>query len=289
MFFLKAHGTQNDFIVLPDPECTVRLTASSVAHLCDRRQGIGADGVIRLSRARDLLSAGELMELPEGVDPDEWFMDYRNADGSCAEMCGNGARVCAHVLLTQGLLPEDTTQGAFGTRAGRKKFRVYGLSHDGLIADVEIAMGKVDLRGISSADFAGRHIAGLALSVGNPHLACVLPGLTVEQLASMDFRHAPGIDPEMFPAGTNVEVLTPLVDGHVTMRVYERGVGETKSCGTGTVASAFAALADAGVENGTVSVSVPGGELQVKFTPDNSFLRGPSVIVAEGEYFEPYA
>ena len=82
MFFLKAHGTQNDFIVLPDPECTVRLTASSVAHLCDRRQGIGADGVIRLSRARDLLSAGELMELPEGVDPDEWFMDYRNADGS---------------------------------------------------------------------------------------------------------------------------------------------------------------------------------------------------------------
>ena len=105
MFFLKAHGTQNDFIVLPDPECTVRLTASSVAHLCDRRQGIGADGVIRLSRARDLLSAGELMELPEGVDPDEWFMDYRNADGSCAEMCGNGARVCAPVSYTHLTLP----------------------------------------------------------------------------------------------------------------------------------------------------------------------------------------
>lgn len=289
MNFLKAHGTQNDFVVLPDPECALRLSPSYVAQLCDRRAGIGADGVIRLSRAKDLLAAGELTELPTGVKPDEWFMDYRNADGSLAEMCGNGARVCAHILIARGFLPTDTEEGAFGTRAGRKEFHVHEYAENGTWADVEIAMGKVELLGISSAEFAGQHIAGLALSVGNPHLACVLPHLTPEQLAAMDFRTAPQLDTEFFPAGANVEILSPLEEGHTSMRVYERGVGETQSCGTGTVASAFAALADAGIENGTVTISVPGGELQVRFTPEMSFLRGPSVIVAEGEYLEPYA
>lgn len=289
MIFLKAHGTQNGFVVLPDPECAVRLSAPYVAQLCDRRAGIGADGVIRLSRAKDLLVAGELTALPSGVHPDEWFMDYRNADGSIAEMCGNGARVCAHVLVARGFLPADTEQGAFGTRAGRKEFRIHDYADDGTWADVEIAMGEVELMGISSAEFAGQHVAGLALSVGNPHLACVLPNLNAEQLAAMDFRQPPEFDTEFFPAGSNLEILTPLREGRTSMRVYERGVGETQSCGTGTVASAFAALADAGMENGIVTISVPGGELQVRFTPETSFLRGPSVIVAEGEYFEPYA
>lgn len=117
--------------------------------------------------------------------------------------------------------------------------------------------------------------------MGNPHLAAVIPGLTAAELDAMQFAQ-PAFDHSFFPEGVNVEVLTELNDGHVHMRVWERGVGETRSCGTGTVAAARAALADAGVENGTVTVNVPGGAIEVELSDGEALMTGPSKIVARG-------
>ena len=132
----------------------------------------------------------------------------------------------------------------------------------------------------------GRMYAGMGVDMGNPHLACVVPGLTAEALADLTLDR-PEFDAEFFPEGVNVEVLTELVhspEGYRThMRVYERGVGETRSCGTGTVAAARAALAYAGFVNGTVMVQIPGGQVEVTIDGDTSTLRGPSVLVATGE------
>ena len=205
-------------------------------------------------------------------------MDYRNADGSIAEMCGNGIRAFAHVLVAEGL--EDASEFDVDTRAGVKRISV--LSADRVDAVVSVGMGPVEVTGVSTAAMGTFEFAGLGVDVGNPHLACVIPGLTASELADMEFV-APTFDPEFFPEGVNVEVLTELHDGSVHMRVWERGVGETRSCGTGTVAAAQAALADAGVEHGSVSVHVPGGVVDVEITDGSARMTGPSRIVAHGQ------
>ncbi|EUA09579.1 diaminopimelate epimerase family protein [Mycobacterium kansasii 732] len=107
--------------------------------------------------------------------------------------------------------------------------------------------------------------------------------MTGAELAALDVAAPVSFDPEQFPDGVNVEVLTAPVGGVLSMRVHERGVGETRSCGTGTVAAAVAALAGAGDETGTLTVRVPGGVVTVTVTDATSFLRGPSVLVAKGE------
>jgi diaminopimelate epimerase len=129
----------------------------------------------------------------------------------------------------------------------------------------------------------GKRFTGLAVDVGNPHLACVDPQLTLEELAALDVGAPVQFDRAQFPDGVNIEVLTRAVGGLVQMRVHERGVGETRSCGTGTVAAAVAALADAGADTGTLTVRVPGGDVVVTITEATSYLRGPSVLVAHGE------
>lgn len=258
--FLKGHGTENDFVVLIDTENAMDLTPEQVAQLCDRRAGIGGDGLLRVT-----------------TQDGHWFMDYRNADGSIAEMCGNGIRVFSHVLVAEGL--EEATEFDVLTRAGLKHIKV--LSADAERAEVQVDMGHVEVTGVSTAQMAGRDFAGIGVDVGNPHLAAVIPGLTQQALAEMDFEQ-PTFDTEFFPEGVNVEILTELTDGEVHMRVWERGVGETRSCGTGTVASARAALADAGIENGEVTVNVPGGAVHVSLHDDNAIMTGPSRIVARG-------
>ena len=281
--FAKGHGTENDFIIVSDPEGELTLDAERVAALCDRQAGIGADGLLRVIRAQALMDNGEIEELAEGISGDDWFMDYRNADGSIAEMCGNGTRVFAHWVVAQGLLqfPHDGSEIAFtvGTRAGAKPVIVH--SFDSRHADVSVEMGVPEVRGISTANMAGKSYAGLSVDMGNPHLAATIPGLRAEQLEKLVLEQ-PQFDNEFFPHGLNLEVLTPLADGEVTMRVFERGVGETRSCGTGTVAAAVSALADAGVVTGTVKVNVPGGQVMVDVREDGSTLRGPSEIVATG-------
>ena len=266
MKFLKAHATENDFVVLIDVDDQLDITTEQVAFLCDRRAGVGGDGLLRVVRR-------------DGM----WFMDYRNADGSVAEMCGNGTRVFAHWLRSRGLVEED--EFTIGTRAGAKRVTVY--SCDEHAAEVTVEMGPAEVTGVSTASMAGESYAGLGVDMGNPHLAAVVPGLDAEGLAAKTFEQ-PIIDDSFFPAGVNVEVVTPLRDGHVHMRVFERGVGETRSCGTGTVAAATAALADAAVDHtttphGTVHVHVPGGEVTVDVYEGGSRLTGPSAIVATGE------
>ncbi|WP_130919574.1 diaminopimelate epimerase [Nocardia cyriacigeorgica] len=283
MEFTKGHGTQNDFVVLPDPQVRLELTVERISALCDRQRGLGADGVLRVARAGALRAAGVLAELPDGVGDQDWFMDYRNADGSIAEMCGNGVRVFAHYLAASGL--ETRAEFVVGSRAGARPVTVHAAGPvDG---EVTVAMGEVRELGESTATVAGWGYSGIGIDVGNPHLACVDPGLTADALAKLDLTVAPGYDPDLFPQGVNIELVTALdATGAVDMRVYERGVGETRSCGTGTVAAAAAALAAGGFriaeDTGEVTVRVPGGEVSVALERGRARLRGPSVLVATG-------
>ena len=149
-------------------------------------------------------------------------------------------------------------------------------------------MGKANQHGTGSATVGGRVFGGLAIDVGNPHLACVDATLTDDELARLDVAAAVQFDHAQFPDGVNVEVLTAPANGAVTMRVHERGVGETRSCGTGTVAAAVAALQHQGASTGALRVRVPGGEVTVTITDATSYLRGPSVLVAHGELAEQW-
>jgi diaminopimelate epimerase len=266
MRFVKGHGTENDFVILPDPDGSLDLTPELVAALCDRRAGIGADGVLRVVRCkalgRDDLVSGH------GA---EWFMDYRNADGGLAEMCGNGARVFARYLVDAGLAAPGELPIA--TRAG---VRTATLGRTG---DVTIDMGAPRVEGTGRASARGRVYEGLRVSVGNPHLACPVEA----PVAGIDLSCAPEVDPAAFPEGVNVEFFRPLGDGAVEMRVYERGSGETRSCGTGTVATAVAAARAAGRTEGSWEIVVPGGTVTVTLDGTTSLLRGPAVLVAEGD------
>ena len=280
MEFAKGHGTLNDFVLLPDPAGRLSLTPAAVAALCDRRRGLGADGVLRVTKA----GVAGLDRLPEGVASDDWYMDYRNADGSIAQMCGNGVRVFAHYLRVSGL--ESRDEFVVGSLAGPRPVVLH--QWDDTTADVTVEMGKVNQLGTGEAIVGGRPFAGLAIDVGNPHLACVDADLTTDELAALDVAAPVSFDRTQFPEGVNVEVLTAPHDGAVSMRVHERGVGETRSCGTGTVAAAVAALAFDGATTGTLHVRVPGGEVTVTVTDASSFLRGPSVLVAQGELSEEW-
>jgi diaminopimelate epimerase len=268
--FRKGHGTENDFVLLPDPDGALELTEARVRALCDRHRGLGADGVLRVVRTAAL---GERVDAPPAA---EWFMDYRNADGSVAEMCGNGVRVFARYLVEAGLV--GAGELVVGTRGGPKRVWFEPAGGSGL-PEVGVGMGAVGLLGGSVATVAGRRLPGLVVDVGNPHLACV----TDVPLDELDLRDAPGYDPAVFPAGVNVEFLSPARDGVTRMRVYERGVGETRSCGTGTVAAAAAALRHDGRSEGVLTVCVPGGRVRVELAGGAATLTGPAVLVAAGE------
>ena len=278
--FAKGHGTQNDFVLLADLDAALALTPAAVSALCDRRRGLGADGVLRVTTAGAALAAGVLERIPDGVGADDWYLDYRNADGSTAQMCGNGARVFAHYLRASGLETRD--EFVVGSLAGPRPIVLHHV--DATFAEVSVDMGKANKSGEGRAVVGGRTFSGLAVDVGNPHLACVVPELTAEALAALDVAAPVSFDEAQFPDGVNVEVLTAPADGAVSMRVHERGVGETRSCGTGTVAAAVAALGG----TGTLTVRVPGGDVLVTITEATSYLRGPSVLVAHGEIGEEW-
>jgi diaminopimelate epimerase len=307
MRFAKGHGTENDFVILPDPDGELDLSAALVSRLCDRRAGIGADGVLRVvevevlaaaltesgpggsrvpaggagtltSAAATALAADETAPVGSAVDEaareglaPEWFMDYRNADGSLAEMCGNGIRVFARYLLDHGLAegPEFAVETRAGTRLVREE-------PDGRIT---VDMGAPAVLGPGQARVGELTCEGLRVSLGNPHLACVADS----PLDGFDFGAPPVLDPALFPEGANVELVRLTGERSAQMRVYERGSGPTRSCGTGAVAAAVAAAQAAGVPDGTWLIQVPGGDLTVTLTPTTSLLTGPAVIVAEGD------
>ncbi len=270
--YQKGHGTLNDFVIVDDQHGMQDLTPEIVAAMCDRRAGIGGDGVLRVVKAAHVKEW-------DG-DPDLWFMDYRNADGSLAEMCGNGLRVFAlHLLEQDWVAPGDFT---VATRAGLRHVRVVpgGL--------VSVSMGKVVV-GVAAAGghpnveivHGDQRWPGTAVDVGNPHAVVFLDD---DARSSLDLNIAPRWEPaDAFPQGVNVEFVTGRAPGQLDMRVFERGSGETMSCGTGVVAAAAAHRAATGFD-GIVDVHVPGGDLRVEFIGDEVWLTGPAVIVASGEF-----
>lgn len=266
--FAKGNGTENDFLILPDPAGELNLTPARVRALCDRRRGLGADGVLRVVRT------GDIDDAPAGIPARTWFMDYRNADGSIAEMCGNGVRVFARYLVGTGLAETSSEQPELpiGTRAG---LRTVSTHPDG---QVSVDMGPATVHGESSATVDGSSRKGLAVDVGNPHLACVVQ----EGLERVDLSAVPHYDAELFTNGVNIELVQDDGPGRVRMRVHERGVGETRSCGTGTVAAAVASLHADGHPTGRRIVEVPGGTVEVEVTARTSVLTGPAVLVGHG-------
>jgi diaminopimelate epimerase len=253
MRFTKGHGTGNDFVVVDD----VPLTPALVAAVCDRRFGIGADGVLRV-QWRD----------------GEFFMDYWNSDGSPAEMCGNGIRVFVRYLLENGMADGDVIP--VGTRAGLRTTYVEGDL-------IRVDMGAPELLGKSSATVDGMEYAGLAVSMGNPHLVC-----PVRSVDAIDLHRAPTFDRDFFPQGVNVEFSEFVGPDHLRMRVYERGSGETLSCGTGVCAVGYADLLVAQRSTGSVTIDVPGGRLTFTLDERTSWLTGPAVLVATGEIDPAY-
>ena len=300
MHFAKGHGTENDFVILPDPDGELDLTPALVRRLCDRRAGIGADGVLRVveievlaaaltesgpgafraaGAADDLLASAAATalaapataaEAASGLTP-QWFMDYRNADGSVAEMCGNGVRVFTRYLIEHGLAhgPEFAIETRGGTRLVR--------AEPG--GQFTVDMGPATVLGTARASVGGAGCEGLRISVGNPHLACVVD----TPLDGYDFSAPPVLDAVAFPDGANVELVRLTGERSAQMRVYERGSGLTRSCGTGAVAAAVAAAEAIGARGGTWAIRVPGGDLTVTLDRETTLLTGPAVIVAEGQ------
>jgi diaminopimelate epimerase len=273
--YLKGHGTENDFVLLPDPDGTVHgdLDPALVARLCDRRAGLGGDGVLRAVRT-------VAYDDPDAVaarDRAEWFMDYRNADGSTSEMCGNGIRVFARYLVDhQGADPAQPLP--VGTRAG---VLTVTFDADGLVT---VDMGEPRVLGETKVAVGPLGWPATHVSMGNPHAVAFVESLD----DAGPLLEAPTHDPAVYPDGVNVEFVVRRGPQHLAMRVHERGSGETRSCGTGACAVMVAgALADGAARNTPYRVDVPGGTLQVTWTDTGRvLLTGPAVLVAQGTWLD---
>jgi diaminopimelate epimerase len=270
--FTKGHGTENDFVLILDRESMLEVGPAEVRFICNRRAGLGADGLLRAVLAKHV--AGW-----KG-DGALWFMDYRNADGSIAEMCGNGIRVFVRYLLDQ-----DLVSGPVVEIATRDGLKVATALPDGMI---RVTMGRAEVEGrsvvVTTAD--GAEFQALTADVGNPHAVSF-----VDDLDPLQLHAAPRWDPaEEFPDSVNLEFVRSLGPHHIAMRVFERGVGETHSCGTGTVAAAAAARfhdQDLTPLPVTYRVDTLGGSVEVELTQHEVYLTGPAVLVAHGELVLP--
>ncbi|MFC8364469.1 diaminopimelate epimerase [Streptomyces griseorubiginosus] len=271
--FLKGHGTENDFVIIPDPENALDLPRETVAALCDRRAGIGGDGLLHVVRSAAHPEAAHL------AAEAEWFMDYRNGDGSIAEMCGNGVRVFARYLQHAGHVTEGDL--AVATRGGVKTV------HIDKAGDVTVGMGRARLPEGDVTVSVGEHSwPARNVNMGNPHAVAF-----VDDLAHAgDLYSPPPFSPAAaYPDGVNVEFVVDRGPRHVAMRVHERGSGETRSCGTGACAVAVATARRDGSDPAvtgtpvTYTVDVPGGTLVITERSDGEIeMTGPAVIVAEG-------
>jgi diaminopimelate epimerase len=281
--FTKGHGTGNDFVLFSDPEGRIELDADRIAAIADRHFGVGGDGVIRAVRSENLPEGATALEEDPAA---EWFMDYHNADGSPAEMCGNGIRVYVQYLLDEELLELAVGETVkIGTRGG-----VHPVTRHagGFTVDLGpfVVLDDADVT-VSARDLAVAR-PGLPVGVGNPHVVVALAD--DDELDELDLAEAPRVHPTP-PDGANVEFVVPgdpLVVGgvgRIRMRVHERGVGETLSCGTGVAASAIAIRHYAGPSApDRWRVEVPGGELEVDIEDGRVLLTGPAELVYRGEY-----
>lgn len=252
--FEKAHGTGNDFLVIPDIDGEIVLDQAQVAKMCDRHFGVGADGILRVVLQADGL----------------YLMDYRNSDGSLALMCGNGARVFAAYLYKKNLVTAKTFE--FRTRAGIVRATINSPD------SVTVSMPKVEILNKELAiSHQGKSFIAQAVTAPNPHAV-----IMVKDLAEInDLNHPPVLNtPGVFEDGANVEFVQIINKNEVEIKVHERGSGETLSCGTGACAVA-AVIHEQNGEN-QITVKVAGGSLSIEFINDEILMTGPVEFVASG-------
>lgn len=256
---VKAHGTGNDFVVVEDLEDAIELTDAVVTALCDRRRGVGADGLIRIAPG------------PGGL-----FMDHRNADGSRPEMCGNGIRVLAKYCFDRGILTGSTA--VVGTRSGERRV-VAHRDTAGRVSHVGVDMGEPKVDDLAAVlDVSGTIVTASLVGMGNPHAVVFVDDVAAAPVGSL----GPEIEAHpAFPDGVNVEFAAVTSAGAAAVRVWERGVGETESCGTGACAVAVAA-AETGRSARSVDVTLPGGVLHVEYG-ETVEMTGPAVEVFEAK------
>jgi diaminopimelate epimerase len=282
--FTKGHGTGNDFVLVLDPEGELSLTSKQIAKICDRRFGIGADGFIRVVKSSKLPEGKQILEVEPGA---LWFMDYYNADGSAAEMCGNGIRVFARYLLDRGLAKiEGGSTLAVGTRVGVKDLT---QGSNGFAVD----LGRWKLTSEFTVEANGIEVArpGQGIEIGNPHVVVALS--SEAELKQLKLFEAPIVEPAPVK-GANVEFVVPndpMIKegvGYFSFRVHERGVGETLSCGTGIAAAALATRYWAGASAPNQwQVQALGGVVAVRMfaTEDGEHvsISGPAELTFDGE------
>lgn len=289
----KAHATGNDFVVYLDEDGMHEPTADEVRFLCDRHFGIGGDGLIRLAHPQAVSDVNERQIADCAAGDADWFMDYRNADGSLAEMCGNGTRAITLFAQRQGIADQPGGKPfRLGTRAGVKALTslgdVPGLGKD--VFQVEMGAwkrGDVDGYEVTIPGTSGS-ARGTFVDMGNPHVVAVLEDAfaSLPNVEDLDLVTKPVVAPEI-PSDQNVEFVR--IDeqsegddaGEATMRVNERGCGETLSCGTGLCATAITLRAKTGIDHWTITVR--GGTLRVDVTDEDMKLTGSATIVGKIE------
>ncbi|WP_418969757.1 diaminopimelate epimerase [Alloscardovia omnicolens] len=305
---IKAHGTGNDFVVYVDATGEYEPTESEVRFLDDRHYGIGGDGVIRLTRPEYVSDISDDQARAFHEAGARWFMDYRNADGSLAEMCGNGARVTAALAMHEGLTSASADEPfALATRAGIKYITFLGAV-DGLgdhVFRIDMGPWSMGMREEYMVNVPASNAQGMGtfVDMGNPHVVTVvaeelnlaslsvgmplsIPVQTMPDIEDLDLSVTPRVSPEL-PAGQNAEFVR--IDeadsaagvGKATMRVNERGAGETLSCGTGLCATGVVLAERTGMQ--TWRISVPGGTLMVEVEPHRVLLTGDAVLVGNVE------
>ncbi|MFP4635538.1 MAG: diaminopimelate epimerase [Nitriliruptoraceae bacterium] len=293
MEFTRAHGTANDFVVLPDLDDGLELTAELARALADRRRGLGGDGVIRVAA-------------PPQTQPDaQVFMDHRNADGSLAEMCGNGVRVLAKYVVDRGLVaPDDEGRVHVATRGGTRTVWIVERHADGRVASVAVDMGppqleasqvpfvaadptarrhRVELEGAAAAAVDADHLDVAVVSMGNPHAVVSVASVADAPVAEV----GPAIERHhRFPNGANIGFVEVVDHATLRLRVFERGVGETAACGTGACAAVVAAQLTGAVGE-RVAVHLPGGVLTIEHRDGGTvMMTGPAVEIAHGQLDE---
>lgn len=262
----KLHGTGNDFLVTVVADGPA-VAADHARALCDRHRGIGADGIISLGT---------------GSDGADCTMELRNADGGIAEMSGNGIRCLAWVAVREGLAHDRRL--VVDTGGGRRVVDL-DLGPDGMLRAATVDMGPVTFEPVEipldapsafdlTATFHGVEYSGDAAGIANPHLVLLVDDVDAARVT----QHGPRLErDDRFPNGTNVEFVEAAGADRIRMRVWERGVGETLSCGTGACAAAAVAHRR-GMVGERVVVAVTGGELVVGLG-DTVTLGGPVVHV----------
>ena len=264
LMFTKMHGCGNDYIYINMMEEKIADPQAAAIALSDRHKGIGSDGLVLIGAST----------VPEA----DYSMHIYNADGSEAMMCGNGIRCVGKYVYDKGYT--DDTHLRIETLSGIKELELT-VAH-GKVQRVTVQMGKASVRAEESLRIAAQELRYIPVSVGNPHAVFFTENAEAVPLETWgpQIEHHPD-----FPDGVNAEFVQVLSDTELRMRVWERGSGVTMACGTGSCASAAAAVRKGYCRQGEpIAVHLDGGTLYIQADADGTVtMTGPAEIVYEGE------